>query len=126
MSNVTPIFSSVPIIEARPRATEEQIAAWNPTQDWLLVRPDDVWAAAGLVAPDTMSYKPITGTLLRNGPDGMNYLPFGEHPDENTIDRLEEVDCRIQWRLNASVEPIEIGGESLLAVRAREVLAVLS
>lgn len=115
--NVTPIFATVPLLEARPehgQATPEEIAAFHPTQDWILLRVDDVFAAAGLVKPENATAaNHQRGTVLRWGPDA---------------DLLQSEGLRIQWRQQAHYEPIKLGeaGELLMLVRARDVVAILA
>lgn len=117
MENVTPIFAGVPIVSAAPKASDAALAAYRPTQDWILVRPKDVFASAGLVRPEDIKSTPNEGIVLREGPDAFDHF---------TPDCEELTDARVQWRQQAHFEPVKIDGELLLLVRARDVIAVLA
>lgn len=116
--NVTPIFShlNVPTIEARPEhieASAEELRAFAPVQDFLLLRVEDIFASAGLVAPESISPETAAklkqGTVMRSGPEA--------GIAEGT---------KVQWRSNAFVDNVKVGPELMLCIRSRDLLAVLS
>lgn len=129
LSNVLPIFGhTVPILEARPEhseATAEEIASFNPVDDWCLLRVDDVFAASGLVAPENLTAKNHQrGVVLRFGPDADLHLYGTPAIDEESDGPIPGT--RVQWRGNAHFEPVKLGEELLMCVRARDFIAVLS
>lgn len=109
--NVTPIFTAPTV---KPRATEAQIAAVTLCDDWIMVRPKSSFEGSALIKPDVIKESPFVGAILAEGPAATDYIPL-----------MDVIGVRVQWQASSHVEPIVLGGEGLLLLRARNVVAVL-
>jgi chaperonin GroES len=93
--------------------------AIKPLEDRILVRPDEgeETTASGIVIPDTAKEKPQEGTVLAIGP--------GKRSDTGDLIPMDVKDGdRVIYSKYGGTE-IKVGGEDLLILSARDVLAVL-
>ena len=92
----------------------------KPLEDRILVRPDEgeETTISGIVIPDTAKEKPQEGTVIAVGP-GRRSEQSG---DVIPVD-VKEGD-RVVYSKYGGTE-IKVGGEELLILSARDVLAVL-
>jgi chaperonin GroES len=93
--------------------------AIKPLEDRILVRPDEgeETTASGIVIPDTAKEKPQEGTVLAIGP--------GKRSETGDLIPMDVKDGdRVIYSKYGGTE-IKVGGEDLLILSARDVLAVL-
>jgi chaperonin GroES len=93
--------------------------AIKPLEDRILVRPDEgeETTASGIVIPDTAKEKPQEGTVLAIGP--------GKRSDTGDLIPMDVKDGdRVIYSKYGGTE-IKVGGEDLLILSARDVLAIL-
>ncbi len=91
----------------------------KPLEDRILVRPEEgeEMTASGLVIPDTAKEKPQEGTVLAVGP--------GKRSDTGDLIPMElKEGDRVVYSKYGGTE-IKVGGEELLILSARDVLAVV-
>ena len=91
----------------------------KPLEDRILVRPEEgeETTASGIVIPDTAKEKPQEGTVLAVGP--------GKRSDTGDLSPMDVSDGdRVIYSKYGGTE-IKIGGEELLILSARDVLAIV-
>ncbi|MDQ4059057.1 MAG: co-chaperone GroES [Actinomycetota bacterium] len=91
----------------------------KPLEDRILVRPEEgeETTASGIVIPDTAKEKPQEGTVLAVGP--------GKRSDTGDLIPMDVSDGdRVIYSKYGGTE-IKIGGEELLILSARDVLAIV-
>ena len=91
----------------------------KPLEDRILVRPEDEeeTTVSGIVIPDTAKEKPQEGTVLAVGP--------GKRSDSGELLPMEVKEGhRVVYSKYGGTE-IKVGGEELLILSARDVLAVV-
>ena len=91
----------------------------KPLQDRILVRPEDAeeTTASGIVTPDTAKEKPQEGTVLAVGP--------GKRSDSGELIPVEVKEGdRVIYSKYGGTE-VTVGGEDLLILSSRDVLAVV-
>jgi chaperonin GroES len=92
----------------------------KPLEDRILVRPEEgeETTVSGIVIPDTAKEKPQEGTVLAVGP--------GRRSDTGDLIPMEVKEGdRVIYSKYGGTE-IKLGGEELLILSARDVLAVVS
>ncbi|MBL78283.1 MAG: co-chaperone GroES [Acidimicrobiales bacterium] len=92
----------------------------QPLEDRIVVRPSDFEAttASGLVIPDTAKEKPQQGDVLAVGPGRRS-----ENTGELVPMDVAEGDTVVYSKYGGT--EITVGGEDLLILNARDVLAIL-
>ena len=92
----------------------------QPLEDRIVVRPSDFEAttASGLVIPDTAKEKPQQGDVLAVGPGRRS-----ENTGELVPMDVAEGDTVVYSKYGGT--EITVGGEDLLILTARDVLAIL-
>ena len=91
----------------------------KPLEDRILVRPEEgeETTASGIVIPDTAKEKPQEGTVLAVGP--------GKRSDTGDLIPMDVSDGdRVIYSKYGGTE-IKVGGEELLILSARDVLAIV-
>ena len=91
----------------------------KPLEDRILVRPEDAeeTTASGIVIPDTAKEKPQEGTVLAVGP--------GKRSDSGELIPVEVKEGdRVIYSKYGGTE-VTVGGEDLLILSSRDVLAVV-
>ncbi len=92
----------------------------QPLEDRIVVRPSDFEAttASGLVIPDTAKEKPQQGDVLAVGPGRRS-----ENTGELVPMDVAEGDTVVYSKYGGT--EISVGGEDLLILNARDVLAII-
>jgi chaperonin GroES len=94
-------------------------ASLQPLEDRIVVKPSEgeEMTASGLVIPDTAKEKPQEGEVLAVGP--------GRFEDGNRVPLDVKVGDKVIYSKYGGTE-VKIGGDELLILSARDVLAIVN